>query len=211
MELRGGIVAETPAAASALLTQLETICSSGPVQMRVEGDDGDWVRDVEVVNLIPGDRWIDSRFSVTLDLFAADPIRYRADEQFGPVGPEQRVGGLELPEALPWHFGDYVKSVLLVENSGTVPALPVVVIEGSATEIVAHCGGRKLSLGSFSGQLVLDSRMRRAWLNGVDVTADLGDRSWHSIAPGDTASFWFQGVGVDESTRMFVRVKIGAW
>ena len=211
MELRGGLVADTPLASAQLLDALEAAVAAGPVVLRVSDATGVWEREVEVLNLTTGERWIDARFPVTLDLYAPDPVRYRQVVTLGPVGLPEREGGLTLPAAFPWYFGTSTKPEEVVVNDGQVSVFPTSVIRGSGSAVAVRGGARELSFGSFSGELVLDSRSRRAWLNGSDVTKDLLRRDWHEVGAGETQAFSMEVAAAGQGTTLTVEYRVGAW
>lgn len=211
MELLGAVVAPSVQEASAMLAQLETACAARSVEMRVSDADGIWTRTVEVEVMTPADAWNRRTVTFTLDLFAPDPIRYRDPVTEGPIGLPTREGGLVLPSAFPWDFGESIVPVLPVENIGAVPLLPVVRVRGSGTAVTVYGGPRRVSFGAFSGELVIDNEARRAWLNGAEVTLQLVRRDWQQVPEGGVQDFYFDASDPSPGTHMTVDYEIGAW
>ena len=211
IELRGGLVADSPLGSANMLDDLEERVGAGPVMMRVNDVTGVWQRSVEVLNLIPGDRWIDAKFPITVDIYAPDPIRYREPIRIGPIGMPERIGGLVLPAAMPWNFGTATRPELPVENVGRVVSRPVAIVQGSADAVTVTGGPRRVMFGEFSGELVIDSLHRRVWLNGSDVTRELLRRNWHEVPPGATHNFSFAATNAAADTTLSVEYQIGSW
>lgn len=209
--VRALAVSSSAANTGRLLASLEEALATGTVSFKVVGDDGTWSREVEVEAVTPDPRWHNDRVQVTVDLIAPDPVRYRDPVMLGPAGLPVRAGGLVLPEAFPWDFGTSVVPSLEVVNDGAVPVLPVVRVRGAADSVVVHGGPRRVAFDQFDGELVIDSRERRAWLNGSDVTRHLTRRDWHTVAAGDSAAFSFEAVDPSPDTTMTVEYRIGAW
>lgn len=210
MELRGAAVAGSANEASVMLELLETVCADGPVALRVSDATGIWSRSVEVEVMIPADAWNRSTVPFTLDLLAPDPYRYRDAVTVGPVGLPVREGGLVLPSAFPWNFGTSVIPVLTLDNVGTVPILPIVRVRGAASGVVVYGGPRRVEFGAFDGELVIDNRSRRVWLNGVDVTIQLVRRDWQAVPAGAVQDFYFQAADAAADTNITVEYQIGA-
>lgn len=184
---------------------------TGQGEMRVLDETGVWTRWVEIqrvgvseVGGVPG-------ADITIDLIAPDPVRYRDASVVGPVGLPVREGGLMLPAALPWDLGTRTRPAVTVENTGKVPTLPVVRVQGAASSIVVHGGPRQVEYGPFDGVLVVDSRQRRAWVNGSDITRGLLRRDWHQVAAGESQDFYFTATGADPDTELTVEYQIGVW
>lgn len=211
MEIRGAAIAETAGVASQLLADLESALAEKVVELRVSDSDGVWSRMVDVEAFTPSETWNRPRVNFTIDLIAPDPVRYRDPATLGPAGLPVREGGLVLPAEFPWDFGTSVVPSLEVVNDGAVPVLPVVTVRGAADAVVVHGGPRRVSFGQFDGELVIDSRERRAWLNGSDVTRHLTRRDWHTVAGGERAGFFFEAVDPSPNTTMTVEYRIGAW
>ena len=209
--LNGAAVGVDPAHASGLLEQLEAALAEQVVELRVCDDTGVWSRMVEVEAFQPAEQWNRRRVPFTMDLIAPDPVRYRDSVTLGPVGLPVRAGGLVLPQAFPWDFGVSIRPVATLVNEGSVPVLPRVTVRGSADSLVVQGGPRRVEFGEFSGELVIDSRERRAWLNGSDVTRALTRRDWHTVPPGTQQDFVFDAPGASPGTEMTVEYRIGAW
>lgn len=170
-----------------------------------------WSRDVVVDEFAPEDARGTGFARFAIDLTAPDPVRYRDPVMLGPAGLPVREGGLSLPEEFPWDFGTSVVPSLEVVNDGSVPVLPVVRVRGAADSVVVHGGPRRVAFGQFAGELVIDSRERRAWLNGGDVTRHLTRRDWHTVAGGERAGFFFEAVNPSPNIALTVEYRIGVW
>lgn len=211
IEVVGAAVAESEAAANAMLRSLEAEVADRPVIMRVVDTEGMWERLVEVEDLAINGRWNVDRIRFTIDAIAADPIRYRPVDIAGPIGIPVREGGLVLPDAFPWSFGEEVRSVATVDNTGDVPLYPTVILRGSANSVSVRGGNSRIDIPAFSGELILDHERRRALLNGVDVTRALTLRQWGFIPAGGRADFEFIPVNPASDLLMMIEFKIGAW
>ncbi|GAB2567528.1 hypothetical protein [Leucobacter ruminantium] len=211
MELRGAAIGATAYDAALMLDELEAAIGGRTVELRVCDSTGEWTRMVEVEMATPAEAWNRPRVPFALDLIAPDPIRYRDPVALGPVGLPVREGGLRLPKAFPWNFGTSIQPSVLIVNEGTAPVFPVVRVVGAASALVVHGGPRRVEVGSFSGELVIDNRDRRVWLNGADVTRYAVRRDWHEIPAGGTAEFFFVASGPSPDLVMTVEYQIGVW
>lgn len=180
-------------------------------EMRVDQGDGAWARAVEVEQITIPDAYEATETEFTIDLIAPDPIRYRDPVLLGPIGLPVRSGGLVLPKAFPWNFGTSIRPLVTIPNEGSVPVLPVARVRGSASSIVVHGGPRRIEFGAFDGELVIDNRERRAWLNGGEVTRQLIRRDWQSVPAGISQDFSFEASDAAPDTSMTVEYRIGAW
>lgn len=209
ISVEAAIVADSDAEFHAVKRRVEAIPSLGV--MRVDDGDGYWCRDVEVARVtIPDRRW--KTFTpFTIDLVAPDPVRYRDPVVLGPVGVPVRSGGLVLPAAPPWDLGTSVRPVAQVVNDGTVPVLPIVRVQGSGSSLTVQGGPRRIEIGPFSGELTIDSRERRAWLDGREITRQLVRRDWHEVPAGAAHDFYFTGTGLHSDTVLTVEYRIGVW
>lgn len=181
-----------------------------PQTLAVTDRDGRWnlLASVDEASLRP---IVGSLYAYSLTLIARDPVKYADAVILGPAGLPTQSGGLVLPSAFPWSFGESVVPVLTVLNDGSVPVLPRVTVTGSASSVVVHGGPRRVEFGAFAGTLVIDSLERRAWLNGSDVTRSLVRRDWHSVPAGESQAFSFDAVTAAAGTSMTVEYRIGAW
>ena len=217
MELRGGVVAESEEAAALLLDEFEAAVGNGYVEMRVSDATGVWSRTVEVLNLTPAERWNADRFGFTLDLFADDPLRYRDAVLLGPVGLPVKRGGLRLPQAFPWNFGDGRElSRISVENTGSAPMFPRVIVDGGFSSLIVRdiTAGRTFEYASpvpAGKRLVIDSRHSVATIDGRAVTRNATRREWFEIDKTSTHIFDFRVTDPVSTPQMWVEQKIGAW
>lgn len=180
-------------------------------EMRVDQGDGYWVRGVEIDSIDIPDAHTRTWTPFTIDLIAPDPVRYRDPVILGPVGLPEVVGGLFLPDSMPWDLGVEDPAVLELVNDGSVPVLPVVTVTGSADSLEVHGGPRRVGFGAFSGELVFDSVRRRAFLNGADVTRVMTRRDWPSVPADTTHGFSFVAGDPSPDILMTVEYRIGAW
>lgn len=209
ISFEGGIVADTVERFFELKRRIESI--SSVCEMRVDQGDGFWARSVEIDRIDVPDFHLRTFTPFTIDLVAPDPVRYRMLETAGPVGVPSREGGLILPKAFPWDFGFAVQEYARVENVGSVPVYPVVVVQGSASSITVFGGPRRLGFGAFDGTLRFDSADRRGFLNGVEVTRRMTRRDWPMIPAGVSHDFYFSAVDPSPDLSLFVEYRIGAW
>lgn len=184
----------------------------GRATLRVSDELGTLSSDVRVDKVRPDNEgtwqtWID----FTIDLEAPDSIRYRDPVVLGPIGLPVRSGGLVLPSAFPWNFGTSIRPLVTVDNSGKVPTFPIVRVQGSASGITVHGGPRRIEFGAFAGELVIDNRARRVWLNGGEVTRQLIRRDWQSVPAESSQDFFFEASDAAPDTSMTVEYRIGAW
>lgn len=185
---------------------------AGTGLMRVSDESGTWQRVVDVERVNFEDVSSGARaMTVVVDVTAADPVRYSEVLTAGPVGVPVWEGGVELPAAFPWAFGDYDAGSVEIDNFGTLDLFPKMILTGSASSVVVHGGPRRLSFGAFDGELVFDSRSRRAVLNGVDVTRRLVLREWPVLAAGESAVFRFDSVGASADLELLLEYQIGVW
>lgn len=192
-------------------SRFRAIHSAGqPQLLQVVDRDGVWTLSVGVEEAILRPI-VGGLCSYSLTLIARDPVKYTDELALGPVGLPTHTGGLILPKVFPWEFGVTDRGDVTLVNDGSVPVLPRVVVSGSADGIVVHGGPRRLEFGAFSGELVLDSRDRRAWLNGVDVTRLLLRRDWYEVPAGASQEFFFVAEDPSADTVMTVQYRIGAW
>lgn len=211
IEVRAAAIALSESAALAMVDEVEAVLAGRPVEMWVTDAQGAWRRSVEVETVQIVGAYNRDRVQFAIDAFAPDPRRYQAVETVGPVGLPTLDGGLILPKAFPWDFGTLNRQVATVHNRGAVPLLPVITVNGSADELIVRGGSFRMVYGEFSGTLVFDSRERRAWLNGGDVTRQMLLRGWPVVQPGETAAFDFEVVGGSPGINLTVSYEIGAW
>lgn len=207
--VQAAIVTESTAEYFEVKRRVESMPMFG--EMRVDQGDGYWVRQVEVESIDIPDAHTRTWTPFTIDLIAPDPVRYRDPVILGPVGLPVREGGLILPEGFPWDFGTSVRPVVTLVNDGSVPVFPVVRVAGAVSSITVQGGPRRVEYGAFAGDFVVDSRQRRAFVNGVDVTRDLARRDWQQVPAGQQQNFTFTALGAAEGTEMTVEYQIGAW
>lgn len=210
--LVGHILTESSSGLVSVRHRLEAALSVGYGQMTVVTDSyGSWSRMVEVdtLEIEPdhGKEW--TKF--TVDMVAPDPLRYQEWEVRGPVGLPVQEGGLILPKAFPWDFGNSIIQVIQVDNTGDVPIYPKMTLQGSAESVALRGGPMTLEYGDFDGTLTFDSDERRAWLDGTDVTRWMVRRDWPVIPAGDTFSFYFEAFNPSDDIALTVSYRIGAW
>lgn len=211
IEIRGAAIAATEFEAISLVDELEAAVAARPIEMWVFDADGAWSRIVEVQVVQIVGAWNRDRIVFAIDAYASDPRRYRPLSVLGPARLPVQVGGLVLPRAFPWDFGVSNIQMIEVENVGDVDILPRLVVEGSADAITIRGGARSLEFGGFDGTLVFDSRERRAWLNGTDVTRSVLRRDWPVVSPGAVDQFYFEAEEPSEDIHLTVEYRIGAW
>ena len=209
MELTAAIIAETREEFFRVKRRVESMPHVG--LLRASRGDGVWSSQVEIQQIRIPDWNGRTKTTFTIDLIAPDPVRYRDPVVLGPIGLPVQSGGLVLPAAFPWNFGTSVRPAVTLVNDGALPCWPVVRVSGSADHLTVTGGARRVQVGPFDGVLVLDSRERRAWLNGGEVTRELLRRDWHEVAPGESARFSFDAVEPSPDLSLTVEYQIGAW
>lgn len=209
--VRGTLSAGSRADLEALRDRVLWAWESAPV-MRVHDETGVWSRTVEVdLVAFPDDAGWKTTVDFVIDVLAPDPVRYSEVLTAGPASLPVQSGGLVLPSAFPWDLGVSERAVASVVNWGELPVLPRVIVTGSGTGLVVRGGPYRLVFGAWDGVLVFDSKDRRAWLNGNDVTRDLIRREWPVVAPGVSADFLFDSDGIAAGTELLVEYRIGVW
>lgn len=213
ISLTGTVSADSREAAESLRLRLQNELAGSGI-MRVSDATGVWQRYVEVQQLNFQDTNFWNRgFSITVDCFAPDPAAYSEILQTSEVRLPVREGGFRLPASTPWNFGslDLETATATIENWGTLPLLPVITVTGSANQIVIDVDGRKVGFGEFAGELVFDSRHRRCYLNGQDVTRRLTVRDWPEVPPGRTGRLSFEAVLPSPDLKIIANYQIGVW
>lgn len=183
-----------------------------PTQIAVTDETGTWLSDV-IIESVEFQEWNarEPAFRLVIDMLAPDPIRYQPVTVTETVTLPERSGGLTLPAALGWNLGTDIRSRATLENWGTTPLYPKLVVEGRARSITVAVGRSQLSFPAFDGVLVFDCRERRAILNGVDVTRSLIKRDWPVVDPDRTVYLDFWAIEPNPEISMHAEYKIGAW
>lgn len=215
--LKAAIIADDPAGLDAACMRLESALAVGAGVLRVATDAGIWERWVEIdtLDIDPdrGRRWT----RCTIDMIAPDPRRYGPAQEIGPVGLPVSVGGVRLPQRMPWNFGSVSEaSRLVIQNSGSIPLAPEIEVSGgfSRVAVVDVTAGRRLTLDRLvheTGSVVFDSYARRALGSAGDVTRWMTRKQWFEIAPGAAHEFRFEAVSPIGGPQMRARFRIGAW
>lgn len=181
-------------------------------EITVVDETGTWATAAEVDRVTFHDRGAWSpEIPFTIDLVTPDPVRYSELLTVGPVGLPVREGGLVLPSAFPWNFGRSTRPVATVTNTGAVPVLPRMILQGSGDSVTVHGGPWRVSFGAFAGTMVFDSLERRAWLNGVDVTRQVVRRDWPVVDPGVSSDFYFVATDPSPDLVLTVEYRNGVW
>lgn len=209
ISIEAAIVADSTDEFFAVKRRVEAMPMFG--EMRVDQGDGVWIRQVEVEQINIPDAFTMTETPFTIDLIAPDPVRYSELLTVGPVGLPVREGGLVLPSAFPWNFGTATRPVATVTNTGSVPILPRMILQGSGDAVTVHGGPWRVSFGAFAGTLIFDSLERRAWLNGVDVTRDVVRRDWPVVDPGVSSDFYFVATDPSPDLVLTVEYRNGVW
>jgi hypothetical protein len=216
ISVNAAILADSPEEYIRVRQRVEALPAQG--EMRADLGDGYWSRHVEVQAIKIPDARAGAETEFTIDLIAPDPVRYSEMLTVGPVGLPVREGGLVLPAAFPWNFGKSIRPVGTVANTGALPIYPRMILSSSipdgdahADGVTVHGGPQRVSFGAFSGTLIFDSRDRRAWLNGVDVTRQVIRRDWPVVAPGVSADFFFVADEPSPDLVLTVEYRIGVW
>lgn len=218
--LIGHILAESNDELVAVRDRLEHALSAGAGIMKVVTNaTGPWERYVEVDTLTiepdHGRRY--TKF--TVDMVAPDPLRYGPEFTVGPALLPVPVGGVNLPQRMPWNFGQMSQEARIsVANSQTGTLLhPTIVISGggySEVTVIDVTDGRRLTLNwevDSGSELILNSSTRRALLDGNDMTRWMLRKQWFSIDSGETHEFRFEVNDRVGDPRMWARYQIGAW
>lgn len=218
MVLTGHILADTNRELMAVRDRLEMALSEGQGLMTVHTNTyGTWSREVEVELLTIDPDHGREYVKFTVDLIAPDPRRYASPQTLGPVGLPVGIGGLRLPQALPWNLGSTSEgSRLLVTNNGSIPSAPLIKVSGgfsSVTVSETYGGGRlHLPIPVAEGDFVLfDMDARTATLNGADVTRFMTSRQWTEVPAGGTREFRFDVTNKTGDPQMWAELTIGAW
>lgn len=216
--LTGHILCDSNRELVAVRDRLEAALSAGAGTMTVvTGETGSWDRFVEIdtLNIEPdhGKTW--TKF--TVDMVAPDPRRYGPLVRVGPAQLPTSVGGVRLPQRMPWNFGSVSgDSRLIISNAGAIPVSPSIIVGGgfevvTVTDITA---GRRLRIEwpvSSDEEVVFDSRTRRAELRSSEVTRWLTRREWFTIPAGATHEFRFEAENISGSPLMWGEYREGAW
>ena len=211
IEVRGAAIAASEFEALAMIDALEAELAGSVVEMWVSDAQGAWRRTVEVETVQIVGAYNHHRVRFAVDAIAPDPRRYRAVQTAGPVLLPVHEGGLVLPLAFPWNFGNTIIQQIALNNTGQVPLLPVIRLDGAADAVTVRGGPRRIEFGEFSGSLTFDVRERRAHLNGADVTRWMLRRDWPVVAAGDVSVFYFEATNPSTDLQMTVDYEIGAW
>lgn len=216
--LTGHILCDTNLQLVAARDRLEnTLAAGGGVMRVVTEQTGAWERFVEIDTLVIEPDHGRQYAKFTVDMIALDPRRYGPWQQVGPVGLPVSVGGVNLPQPMPWNFGSTTdESRLEVPNGGFIEMFPEIRLEGGFSQVSVFniTDGKRLTLqatGNEDSALIFDSAARRAYLDGADVTRWMTRRQWFSIAPGERHSFRFEALSPAGDPQLYARFRIGAW
>jgi len=133
------------------------------------------------------------------------------------VGLPVHLGGVRLPQRMPWNFGSTSGgSRLVISNGGSIPLNPLITVTGggfSQLTVVDITAGRQLILqlpGVTGSDVVLDSASHRVYVGGQEVTRLLSTRQWFEVPAGETHKFRFEAPGA-VGPQMTGSFRIGAW
>lgn len=151
-----------------------------------------------------GEAW-DSHQRGTVTVTCADPRRYGAPSRAFIYPNAAAAGGLQFAGdggylLLPVTFAGEAPSGTAgtVTNAGTSAAYPTITVSGQAHDIVITHPGGELSYPapiSTGAPLVLDSLIRTATVNGVDVTRGLLRRDFPVVPAGGSITLAATGSG----------------
>lgn len=215
--MTGLIVKGTEAEYLDAKARLSAAFADGFGTLRVATASGIWERDVEIDFLeTSGDAGL-TVGPYTVDLVAPDPRKYGPTQSTSPVGLPVHLGGVRLPQRMPWNFGSTSGgSRMVIPNAGKIPVHPVVTVTGggfSQLSVVDITAARQLILqlpAVTSADVVLDSATHRVYVGGQEVTRLLTSRQWFEIPAGETHKFRFEAPGA-VGPMMTASFRIGAW
>lgn len=217
MTLSGAIIADDAVGLEAACARFESALAAGAGSMRVATDSGIWERWVEIdtLRIDPdhGRRWT----CFVVDMIAPDPRKYGPLQTVGPAVLQVSTGGVRLPKRMPWNFGSVsAKSRLLIANSGGIPVLPRIRVEGgfSHVSVVDVTAGKRLRLEwevPEGEELVLDCRLRRAEVRSSELTRWMTRREWFEVPVGATHELRFEVDGAVGEPKMWADFRIGEW
>lgn len=218
LTLTGYIYAETDEQFHETRDRLEEALGEGAGTMRISVlGDGVWERHVEIDTLKIDPERGRRQTKFVVDMVAPDPRRYGPLQTLGPVSLPTSVGGLRLPQAMPWNMGETAAGGrLLLKNSGRLPLSPVVRVAGGFSSLVVRniTTAEEIRLVwpvAEGEQVVIDMARRRVEVGSADVTQWLDARQWFTIPKGETHELRFSADGVEGKPLMWADFKIGAW
>ena len=123
-----------------------------------------------------------------------------------------------LPQALPWNLGSVSgNSALTIHNSGGITLFPMFQVSrvmSSLTKcsVIDTTSGRSVTLDrpvSVGQDITFDTKHRRVYVDGQDVTRFLTSRQWFSIPVEETREFRLEAYPVSSDPLMTSTFQIG--
>lgn len=216
--LTGHILAKDPREFMEVRDRLEAALATVSGDMTVFTNTyGAWSRYVEIDTLTVepdhGRRY--TKFIV--DMVAPDPRRYGPTQRVGPVGLPAASGGVRLPQAMPWNFGEVsAASRLVIPNPGLIDLQPTLIVSGgfSTATVVDIDSAKRLKFNAsvFAGsELRIDCATRRAYVDGQDMTQWMTHKEWPAIPSGSAHTFRFEVDSASGDPQLWGEYREGAW
>lgn len=216
--LKGAIYASDNAGLVAIRDGLEAALAEGVGIMKVSTPAaGVWERGVEIDTLDIDDDHGRNSTRFVIDMIAPDPRRYGPAQRVGPAELQSSIGGVRLPQRMPWNFGTATEgSRLTVPNAGAFSMAPVLEVTGGFSQVTIYeiATGRRLRLDwavSVVDVAVFDCGARRVTVGGADMTRWLRVREWFDIPAGQVGEYRFDVVGRVGDPLLSATFRIGAW
>jgi hypothetical protein len=143
---------------------------------------------------------------------AADPRLLQLPSQFLSTSLAVASGGLVFPLVFPLDFGAGQQGgTIQLTNTGNADAFPIFTIRGPATApaILDNTSGKRLGFKSSTvvpagEQWEVDTNHRTVTILGTTITrnAELQDRQWISIPPGETHLIQFTSTVYDPAAQL---------
>lgn len=216
--LTGHILCKTNRELMETRARLENALAVGSGSMQVFTNTyGTWERGVEIDTLTIEPDHGKEYTKFTVDMVAPDPRRYGPELRLGPVDVPTSIGGVNLPQAMPWNFGSVSDGGRLqLHNSGLIPVAPTLIVSGGFQSVTVYnvTTGRAQTLEwpVQQGEMIrFDSNIRRVTSGETELTRWLTRREWFEVPPGATQEFRFEVTGQDGTPQMWAEYREGAW
>lgn len=207
ISVKGGYLGDARVDVQAAKRTLTAAAGGGrPVTARHTEDDESSTRVVSVRSMPIDDDHGRTEMTFTIDMVAADPLRY-GDPVVSVTGVPVASGGLIFPLGSGAALIDFgtggASGRISVSNPGTAPvfapfevsgglSLGFVVTDVTTGQVIEF--DRQIPLGS---TVFVNQRTGRAYIDapGNDVSGSLTSKQWFAIGPGETHDIQFQPLG----------------